>query len=268
MTRDKRLCGSCVLKIKLSGSSPHLAWCPSPMRWGCSSRPGAAAKPEESCRVQSSKRRWQKAEEQRKGQKRYSWRKRARRQSAWRLHALGTCRWPLVRIPPENLSRPYGPLITTRIDTQCHNYHGEWHKNKGDLKQRYRSAVGERRFTTLTLKASSSHKPEEGRTVRRMIPSRQNPLYSLPIIPSLRSCTVFSRGTSKLIHLYTQVSNTNLWPHTPRVPNPVTPGPNTLSASPKGSCAPSLTFSAPICQNHNPYTSPLITRQERYHLKN
>lgn len=47
------------------------------------------------------------------------------------------------------------------FDTPRHNYHGEGHKNKGEFKQRYRSAVGERQFTTLTLKASSSRKPEE-----------------------------------------------------------------------------------------------------------
>lgn len=39
------------------------------------------------------------------------------------------------------------------------------------------------------------------------------------------------------------------------------------SAAPKASYALSLTSSAPICQNHNPYTSPLITKQEEHHLK-
>lgn len=42
---------------RLSGYSPHLAWCPSPTWWGCSSKPNVAAKPEEPYRVQSSKQR-------------------------------------------------------------------------------------------------------------------------------------------------------------------------------------------------------------------
>lgn len=58
-----------------------------------------------------------------------------------------------------------------------------------------------------------------------------------------------------------------MWPHTPWDPNLVTPRPNTLSATPKASYAPSLTFSAPICLKYNLYTSPLITKQGKYHLK-
>lgn len=105
------------------------------------------------------------------------------------------------------------------------------------------------------------------RTARRMSLSHQSPFTPCQSSQAI-GAVLFSAAGRQSWSIHTQVWNTSLWPHTPRVPNPVTPGPNTLSASPKGSCAPSLTFSAPICQNHNPYNSPLITRQERYHLKN
>lgn len=143
--------------------------------------------------------------------------KRASPQSASRLHTFRTCCWPLMSVTPENIK----PTIcaaendahSKRIDMQRHNYHGAGHKNKGEFKQRYRSAVSGPRFTTLTLKASSSHKPEE-EDGEEDEPEPSEPLYSLPIIPSLRSCTVFSRGTSKLIHPYTSLKYEPLTSHT------------------------------------------------------
>lgn len=186
------------------------------MWWECSSRPGAAAKPGVSCRVQSSKRRWQRAEEQRKGQN-ISDQEKSKPTECVKVAYIQD----LLLTPHERNCWELKPTIcaaendahSKRIDMQRHNYHGAGHKNKGEFKQRYRSAVSGPRFTTLTLKASSSHKPEE-EDGEEDEPEPSEPLYSLPIIPSLRSCTVFSRGTSKLIHPYTSLKYEPLTSHT------------------------------------------------------
>lgn len=196
--------------------------------------------------------------------------KRASPQSASRLHTFRTCCWPLMSITPENLSRPYVLLKMTRIQNALTCSVITTMERGIKIRVNLNKGTG-----LLSVGLSSPRWPLrpppdislKKKTARRMSLSRQSPFTPCQSSRAL-GAVPFSAAGRQSWSIHTQVSNTSLWPHTPRVPNPVTPGPNTLSASPKGSCAPSLTFSAPICQNHNPYASPLITRQERYHLKN
>lgn len=239
------------------------------MWWGCSSRPGAAATPGESCRVQSSKPRWQKAEEQRKGQNisAKEWSKPTKTVKVAYIHNL-----PLTPLADHSWQ------LKATICVADHDAHSNALTCSviTSMEEGTKIRVNLNKGTGLLFVSLGSSRwpwrPPPAISLKRMQehdePEPSYTLYSLPIIPSPSRAPPFSTAGRQSWSIHTQVSNTSLWPHTPRVPNPVTPGPNTLSAPPKGSCAPSLTFSAPICQNHNPYTSPLITRQERYHLKN
>lgn len=94
----------------------------------------------------------------------------------------------------------------------------------------------------------------EARTKRRTTRSRQSPF---PPCQSSLSWVSFSAAARQSRPFHPGPSHTSVWPHTPWDPNLVTPRPNTLSATPKASYAPSLTFSAPICLKYNLFTSPL-----------
>lgn len=182
-------------------------------------------------------------------------------------------------------SRPHidpswGKLLRTYVDHICdwkrhtfrhihmqnHNHRGTKRKNKTGLQQRYRPGVGDPRFKTLTLKAfwAFSWGGRWGGWVRAVRASFLLANHSRGWGHVLFSAIA---RQSWPFHTQSQTPASDLTHPTPWVPNPVTLSPNTLSPTPKDSYAPSLTFSAPICQNHNLYTSPLITKQEKYHLK-
>lgn len=251
---------------------PHLAWYPSPMRWGCSSRPKAAAKPEESYRVQSSKRRWQKAEVREKDKtvsNTKSENKKVRTVCAKNVYIQDPI-LTLTRQTPENVCTTIcaiGNNTFKYIHMQNHNHHETKRKNKTGFQQRYRPGVGEPRFNILTLKAfwasSWGWVWWRGwvRAVRASFLLANHPRGwgHIPFSATARQSWPFDTQP--------QTPASDLTHPTPPVPNPVTPSPNTFSPTPKDSYTPSLTFSAPICQNHNLYTSPLITKQEKYHLK-
>lgn len=208
-----------------------------------------------------------------------SWRERKRQKPSWkekweqcapRMYTFKTPYWP-----------PWGKLLRTyaghmcdwkrhafkHIHMQNHNHHGTKRKNKTGFQQKYRPGVGEPRFNGLTLKAFWAFSWGGGRwrgwvwAVRASFLLANHPRGwgHVPFSVAARQSWPF--------HTQPQTPASDLTHPTPRVPNPVTPSPNTLSPTPKDSYAPSLTFSAPICQNHNLYTSPLITKQEKYHLK-
>lgn len=95
------------------------------------------------------------------------------------------------------------------------------------------------------------------------------PLPSMPIILESEVMYHFRYSASKLTlrssspKLETLTSNTLQ----PKSLTLSLQAPIPSSPSPKDSYGLSLTSSAPICQNHNLYTSPLITEQGEHHLK-
>lgn len=94
-------------------------------------------------------------------------------------------------------------------------------------------------------------------------------LSSVPIISWSEVMYRFGYSTSKLTLLSSRPKLETLTLNTPQ-PESLTlslQAPIPTSPSPKDLHGPSLTSSAPICQNHNLYTSPLITEQEEHHLK-
>lgn len=120
------------------GYSPHLAWYPSLIRWGCSSTPKAAAKPGESYRVQSSKRRWQKAETTEK--KTLNGQKRRKQKRGEEMHKFKTRYWPkLLRTYIDHMC--YWP--TRSITFICRVISLMEHENTCQFKQRYRPGASE-----------------------------------------------------------------------------------------------------------------------------
>lgn len=246
-------------KLKtLWGHSPCLAWYPSLTRWGCSSRPEAAAEPEESCRVQSSKR-WRRKAARREKVK-LSVTKKLQMVCAKNLHnqVLTLTR---RRGTPENVHRPYGRLRSKHIHMQNHSYHGT--KLKSDYRLQQRCEAWCRRAQVQPADPGGSLGLQEEDDEDEQEALRRSPFSPLPISPEEEVMYRFQlqRFKADPSTLSPPTPASDLTHPTPRVPNPVTLSPDALSPGPKDSGAPSLTSSAPICQNHNLWASPLITRQ-------
>lgn len=201
---------------KLLGYSPHLAWCPSPMRWGRSSRPEAAAKPEESYRVQSSKQRWQKAEEREKKTKTIS------KSNNTKVRAQGVNiqdpRVTPARKTPENVRRPCARLETMHLNAFICRIITTVEQSV-EMRAGFNKATG---LVSVSLgstpwpsRPSGPPAEEEDDEEDEYEPSE--PLSSMPIIPEAAARQRWP------FHTPPQAAASDLTHPTPPVPNPVTP---------------------------------------------
>lgn len=212
------------MKRSYEVDSPRLAWYPSPMRWGYSSRPKAAAMPEESYRVQSSKQRWQKAVErektQNRQQKKSGNKKKVRTVCAKNVYIQD----PIVTLMRQKLLRAHTDHMCDwkrhafrDIHMQSQNQHGTKRKNKIRLQQRYRPGVGgSTPWPPEAFWACSWRGWRWGWVGAVRAPFLlANHLRGWGRVP----CSAAARQSWPF---HTQPQNPSIWPHTPHTPSSLT----------------------------------------------